>query len=78
VKELHGIVRKWIEDSAAVQKNEHLLANLPYVDLMFAFGFATLGDHASANELVEDARKVTEGRFRKTKVGKMRRRLPPR
>lgn len=61
VHELHLIVRKWIEDSATAQKNEHILATLPYVDLMFAFGFATLGDHASANELVEEARKVMVG-----------------
>jgi hypothetical protein len=58
---LHSAVRDWIERSAVAQKNEHLLANLPYVDLMFAFGFATLGDHVTADKLVEDARKVLEG-----------------
>jgi hypothetical protein len=61
VRELHTTVRGWIETSARAQKNAHLLANLPYVDLMFAFGFATLGDHSTANKLVEDARKVLEG-----------------
>jgi cellulose synthase operon protein C len=61
VRELHVIVRGWIEASAREQKNEHINANLPYVDLMFAFGFATLGDHAAANKLVEDARKVMDG-----------------
>src|SRR6266542_3777041 len=61
VRELHGVVRGWIERSATAQKNAHLLANLPYVDLMFAFGFATLGDPPTANKLVEDARKVMEG-----------------
>src|SRR5262245_51297537 len=61
VRILHSAVREWIERSATAQKNEHLLANLPYVDLMFAFGFATLGDHPTANKLVEDARKVLEG-----------------
>lgn len=61
IRELHSVVRGWIEASATAQKNVHLLANLPYVDLMFAFGFATLGDHPTANKLVEDARKVMEG-----------------
>ena len=61
VLELHGTVRDWIERSAVAQRNEHLRANLPYVDLMFAFGLATLGDHPTANKLVEDARKVMEG-----------------
>lgn len=61
VRELHGTVRDWIERSATAQRNEHLQANLPYVDLMFAFGFATLGDHPTANKLVVDARKVMEG-----------------
>lgn len=61
VRELHVIVRGWIEASAREQKNEHINVNLPYVDLMFAFGFATLGDHATASKLVEDARKVMEG-----------------
>jgi hypothetical protein len=60
VRELHAAVRDWIERSAVAQKNEHLRANLPYADLMFALGFATLGDHATANRLVEDARKVME------------------
>ncbi len=61
VRELHGVVRDWIERSAVAQNNEHLRASLPYVDLMFAFGFATLGDHPTANALVEAARKVLEG-----------------
>jgi hypothetical protein len=60
INELHNAVRKWLDDSAASQKNDHLRANLPYVDLMFAFGFATLGDHPTANRLTEDARKVLE------------------
>lgn len=60
VRELHAAIRDWIERSAVAQKNDHLRANLPYVDLMFAAGFATLGDHATANELVEDARPVME------------------
>ena len=58
--ELHTAVRRWIESSAAAQRNNHLLANLPYADLFFAFGLATLGDHPSANKLVEDARQVME------------------
>jgi hypothetical protein len=60
LRDLHGTVREWINASAVAQKNEHIRANLPYVDLMFAFGFASLGDHPTANTLVEDARKVLE------------------
>src|SRR3954466_2125668 len=60
VRELHAAARAWIERSATAQNNPHLLANLPYVDLMFAFGFATLGDHPTATRLTEDARKVLE------------------
>jgi hypothetical protein len=61
LRELHGAVRQWIEDSAVTQKNEHIRANRPYVDLMFAFGYAGLGDHPTANALVEDARQVLRG-----------------
>src|SRR5262245_35230796 len=60
VRELHSTVRKWLDDSAHAQKNDHLRASLPYVDLMFAFGFATLGDSPTANKLTEDARRVLE------------------
>lgn len=49
VQELHAAVRKW---------TEHIPVNLPYVDLMFAFGYATLGDRPRAAALAEDARKV--------------------
>jgi hypothetical protein len=51
VAELHAAVRKW---------TEHIPQNLPYVDLMFAFGFATLGDRSRAESLVEAARKVMQ------------------
>ena len=61
VTELHGTVRQWLEDSAVALKNQHVRANLPYADLMFAFGFATLGDHPSATRLMSDARKLLEG-----------------
>jgi hypothetical protein len=60
VRELHGAVRDWIARSAEAQQNDRLWANLPYVDLMFAAAFATLGDHAVANRLVEAARAVME------------------
>jgi cellulose synthase operon protein C len=61
VRTLHTAVRDWLERAAVAQRNDHIRANLPYVDLMFAFGFATLGDHPTANKLVEDARTVLEG-----------------
>jgi hypothetical protein len=51
VGELHAAVRKW---------TEHIPQNLPYVDLMFAFGCATLGDRPRAAALVESARKVLQ------------------
>ena len=61
VRTLHAAVRDWLERSAVAQHNDHIRANLPYADLMFAFGFASLGDHTTANALVEDARKLLEG-----------------
>ncbi|MCI0702133.1 MAG: hypothetical protein L0241_13705, partial [Planctomycetia bacterium] len=54
-------VRQWLVDTATAQRNEHIKANLPYADLMFALGFATLGDSVSARELLESARRVMEG-----------------
>ena len=47
--ELHATCRHWVD---------HIPQNLPYVDLMFAFGFATCGDHARARSCVEAARKA--------------------
>src|SRR4051812_5259230 len=58
VHELHDVIRSWLDASAVAQKNPGITANLPYADLMFAFGFATLGDAASANERLEGARRV--------------------
>ena len=55
VREFHGVVRRWIEGCARARNDDRLLANIPYVDLMFAFGFATLGDHGTANQLIEEA-----------------------
>jgi hypothetical protein len=61
VTELHAAVRQWLEDTATAQKNDHIRANLPYADLMFAFGFATLGDATSAEKLLGGAREVLNG-----------------
>jgi hypothetical protein len=61
VRALHGSVRDWIAAAADAQRNAHLRANLPYADLMFAFGFAVLGDHAAASGLVAGARAVLDG-----------------
>ncbi|HEY1191238.1 MAG TPA: hypothetical protein VGE74_26630 [Gemmata sp.] len=58
--ELHGTIRKWLDDSAAVQKNEHLKANHPLVDLLFAFAVGKLGEATQAKKLLDDARKVLE------------------
>jgi hypothetical protein len=43
VCDLHAACRLWAEPNP-----EHL----PYVDLLFAFGFATLGDHGRARRLL--------------------------
>ena len=58
--ELHATIRKWLDDSAAVQKNEHLKANHPLVDLLFAFAVAKLGETTQAKKLLDDAKKVLE------------------
>lgn len=59
--ELHTTVRKWLEDSAAAQKNDHLRTNHPLIDLLFSFAVAKLGEEANAKKLLDDARKVMEG-----------------
>ena len=53
--ELHGAVRKWLDDSAAQQKNDHLKANQPLVDMLFAFAVAKLQENSQAKKLLEDA-----------------------
>jgi hypothetical protein len=58
--ELHLSVRKWVEDSAAAQKNEALKQNLAYIDLLFAFALGKLGEATQAKRLLEDARKAME------------------
>ncbi|MBY0459923.1 MAG: hypothetical protein K2V38_21615, partial [Gemmataceae bacterium] len=58
--ELHSTIRKWLDDSAATQKNDHLKANHPLVDLLFAFAVGKLGEATQAKKLLEDARKVLE------------------
>jgi len=59
--ELHGAVRKWLDDSATAQKNDHLKANQPLVDMLFAFAVAKLDESTQAKKLLEEARKVMEG-----------------
>ncbi len=59
--ELHAAVRKWLDDSATQQKNEHLKANQPLIDMLFAFAVAKLDESTQAKKLLEDARKVMEG-----------------
>ncbi len=58
--ELHAAVRKWTENNAEAQKSDSLRRNLPYIDLLFAFALAKLGESTPAKKLVEDARKVLE------------------
>jgi hypothetical protein len=52
--ELHAAVQKW---------TQHIPVNQPYVDLLFAFALAKLGEASLALKLVEDARKVMEAPF---------------
>lgn len=58
--DLHAAVRVWVENCAIAQKNDAIRQNLPYVDLLFAFAFARLGEATPAKKLLEDARKVME------------------
>jgi hypothetical protein len=51
VNDLHAACRQWTEPHP-----EHR----PYVDLLFAFGFATLGDHGRARRLLAEARAVMQ------------------
>jgi hypothetical protein len=51
VQELHAVCRSW---------TAHIPQTLPYVDLMFAFGFATMGERSRTSTLLEAARKVME------------------
>ncbi len=49
--ELHAAVHKW---------TDHVPVNKPYVDLLFGFALAKLGESTPAKKLVEDARKLME------------------
>src|SRR5438270_6361728 len=51
VRELHAVCRRWAES---------VPVHLPYIDLTFAFGFATLGDADTSRRLLADARAVLE------------------
>jgi hypothetical protein len=46
---VHKLVEKW-------HAGEDVKVNTPYVDLMFAFGFAKLGEVTAARDLIESAR----------------------
>ena len=59
--ELHAAVRKWLDDSAVQQKNDHLKANHPLIDMLFAFAVAKLDESTQAKKLLEEAQKVMEG-----------------
>ena len=51
VNALHAAVRQW---------SAHIPQNLPYIDLLFAFAYAELGEPSRAARLVEAARTVME------------------
>jgi hypothetical protein len=57
---LHTAVRNWLEVSAKEQKNEHLKANEPFVDLLFAFALARLHEETQAKQLLNKAREKME------------------
>ena len=51
VNALHAAVRQW---------SAHILRTLPYIDLLFAFAYAELGEPSCEARLVEAARTVME------------------
>jgi hypothetical protein len=59
--DLHETVRKWIEAHAkkpgAAGQDDPILRNLPFVDLLFAFALARLGEATPAKRLLENARR---------------------
>ncbi len=59
--ELHSAVQKWLDDSATAQKNDHLKANKPLIDMLFAFAQAKLNETTQTKKLLDDAKKVMEG-----------------
>jgi hypothetical protein len=66
--DLHKQVRAWAErslDIAAKKGQSDQFASLGYLDLLFAFGMAKLGEGDAARRLVESARGVLEA-FRPT------------
>jgi len=61
--ELHRLCRKWAEQATIASyayKARDNSPSLPYIDLLFAFGFAKLGESAAARALVEKARREIE------------------
>jgi hypothetical protein len=59
--ELHRVVRSWAEASLKVPAEtaqSDRVATLGYIDLIFAFGLARIGEAAAARQLVESARQV--------------------
>ncbi len=54
--ELHKLARKWLEQSAKAQKNEGIRRTEPYVDLLFAFALAKLGEVTHSRALFSAAR----------------------
>ncbi|HET6573679.1 MAG TPA: hypothetical protein VFG68_08775 [Fimbriiglobus sp.] len=66
VIELHQAVRTWAETSLkmpqpSVPPNHDQGATLGYIDLMFAFALAKLGEAGAARQRIESARQVLEG-----------------
>jgi len=60
---LHSACRKWAESTSAspyVYLAKDNRATLPYIDLLFAFAFAKLGESSAARAIVETARRDIE------------------
>jgi hypothetical protein len=55
--DLHQTARHWVVEAAKTLNHEGIRKSLPYVDLLFAFALAKLGEASSAKRLTEDARK---------------------
>ncbi len=62
VWELHRTVREWIQNQCVgtpgrPANKDRIVRNLPYVDMMFAFAFAQLGEADTARGLLDASRK---------------------
>ena len=63
--DLHRAVREWVERHAKksagrAAQDDPILRNLPYVNLLFAFAYAKLGEATTARQLADDAGRLLD------------------